>query len=57
MGISGLNNMSAYEAQTRISVELIDKAINQAQLHAAGVLDMLPPAGLNEVGGLFDTRA
>jgi len=57
MNISTVNNMSAFEAQTRISVNLLDKAITQAEVHAAGILAMLPPAGLNEIGGLLDVRA
>jgi hypothetical protein len=56
-GIGGYSDMSAYEVKSRISVSLLDKVMTQAETHAAGILDMLPPAGVNEVGGLLDKRA
>jgi hypothetical protein len=50
--------MSAYEAMTRISTTLLKNSMEQAEIHAAGIFDMLPPpAAANALGGLLDVRA
>ncbi|MCL2754423.1 MAG: hypothetical protein FWD35_01740 [Oscillospiraceae bacterium] len=55
MAISGAN-MGAYEVGAHIAVSMVGKMIDQAEIQAAALLDMLPKAGVGEIGGLLDFR-
>jgi hypothetical protein len=58
IGTTNFNyDMCAAQLGASVSVSLLNKAIEQTEIQAAGLLQMLPPpAGLNEVGGLLDVR-
>ncbi|MCL1881231.1 MAG: YjfB family protein [Oscillospiraceae bacterium] len=51
-------DMGMFEVMSRISTGLIRTAMDQAEVQAQGIIDMLPPpVAANAIGGLLDTRA
>ena len=49
--------MNMAKEKTQVSVNLLDKVMTESADLAISMLDMLPTAAPNEIGGFLDTRA